>query len=212
MSATLRRSSALGASSSNMEKFCDADRTDYVGWSAIFIGHALLSSNDLSKPEVTEVECELPLVGEINRVLAAKGRPFRRQDAGRRRDHRRHRPGPGRPVGRGRRQRRGGRGRAAPGRSADHRRAGRRGPGGGVPHRRGRQPAGGLPDRRRGQQRPVVLERRLRRQQPAVPGGPDPALLRQPPCPAAARRRRRPGPSTARPTRRSTSTCPSSTR
>ena len=48
-----------------------------LGGAPFLIGDALLSSNDLSKPEVTEVECELPLVGEINRVLAAKGRPFR---------------------------------------------------------------------------------------------------------------------------------------
>ena len=39
-----------------------------LGGAPFLIGDALLSSNDLSKPEVTEVECEL---------LAAKGRPFR---------------------------------------------------------------------------------------------------------------------------------------
>lgn len=48
-----------------------------LGGAPFLIGDALLSSDDLSNPSVTGVECELPLVGEINSLLAARGRPFR---------------------------------------------------------------------------------------------------------------------------------------
>ena len=37
----------------------------------------LISSDDLSNPYITGVECELPLIGEINSLLATAERPFR---------------------------------------------------------------------------------------------------------------------------------------
>ena len=46
-----------------------------LGGAPFLIGDALLSSVDLSN--VTGVECGLPLIGEINSLLAAKKRPFR---------------------------------------------------------------------------------------------------------------------------------------
>ncbi|MEH2626965.1 hypothetical protein V1292_005020 [Bradyrhizobium sp. AZCC 1719] len=48
-----------------------------LGGAPCLIGDALLSSPDLANPYVTGAECELPLVGEINSLLAAKKRPFR---------------------------------------------------------------------------------------------------------------------------------------
>jgi hypothetical protein len=48
-----------------------------LGGAPFLIGDALLSSVDLSDPYVTGIECALPLVGEINNLLAAKERPFR---------------------------------------------------------------------------------------------------------------------------------------
>jgi len=48
-----------------------------LGGAPFLIGDALLSSVDLSNPFVTSVECDLPLIGEINSLLAAKKRPFR---------------------------------------------------------------------------------------------------------------------------------------
>jgi hypothetical protein len=48
-----------------------------LGGAPFLIGDALISSDDLSNPHVTGVECELPLVGEINSLLAANERPFR---------------------------------------------------------------------------------------------------------------------------------------
>ena len=72
-----------------------------------------------------------------------------------------------------------------------------------MPHRRGRQPAGRLPHRRRGQQRPGVLERAAstatRRPRPSSSTAATQTGLRRGDA-------RRSAPSTARPTRRSTST------
>jgi hypothetical protein len=48
-----------------------------LGGAPFLIGDALISSDDLSNPYVTGVECELPFVGEINRLLAANERSFR---------------------------------------------------------------------------------------------------------------------------------------
>jgi hypothetical protein len=48
-----------------------------LGGAPFLIGDALLSTGDLSSPDVTGLECKLPLIGEINSVLAAKARPFR---------------------------------------------------------------------------------------------------------------------------------------
>jgi hypothetical protein len=48
-----------------------------LGGAPFLIGDALISSDDLSNPYVTGVECELPLVGEINSLLEANQRPFR---------------------------------------------------------------------------------------------------------------------------------------
>jgi hypothetical protein len=48
-----------------------------LGGAPFLIGDALLSNDDLSNPYVTGAECELPLVGEINSLLAAKKRSFR---------------------------------------------------------------------------------------------------------------------------------------
>jgi len=48
-----------------------------LGGAPFLIGDALISSDDLSNSYVTGVECQLPLVGEINSLLAAKERPFR---------------------------------------------------------------------------------------------------------------------------------------
>ena len=48
-----------------------------VGGAPFLIGDALISSDDLSNPYITGVECELPLIGEINSLLATAERPFR---------------------------------------------------------------------------------------------------------------------------------------
>lgn len=48
-----------------------------LGGAPFLIGDALLSSGDLSNPYVTGIECELPLIGEVNSLLAASERPFR---------------------------------------------------------------------------------------------------------------------------------------
>jgi hypothetical protein len=48
-----------------------------LGGAPFLIGDALISSDALSNAGVTSVRCELPLVGEINSLLAAKERTFR---------------------------------------------------------------------------------------------------------------------------------------
>ncbi len=48
-----------------------------LGGAPFLIADALISSDDLFNPHIIGVECELPLIGEINSLLAAKGRPFR---------------------------------------------------------------------------------------------------------------------------------------
>jgi len=48
-----------------------------IGGAPFLIADALISSGDLSNSYITGIECELPLIGEINSLLAAKERPFR---------------------------------------------------------------------------------------------------------------------------------------
>ena len=48
-----------------------------VGGAPFLIADALISSDDLSNPYITGVECELPLIGEINSLLATDERQFR---------------------------------------------------------------------------------------------------------------------------------------
>lgn len=48
-----------------------------LGGAPFLIADALISSDDLKNPFINGIECELPLIGEINSLLAATACPFR---------------------------------------------------------------------------------------------------------------------------------------